>query len=158
MAENINFIPATELPEAVGDDVSVLCLENGEMKQKPANGFGSGGETPDMVITVGSTSNNGIQNGNYEITEGSVDAVFAAFRDGRYPIVKVRYSYGEIGTYQFTREEYYAKVCVYGESLFFSYITVDPYYRGNLYLHFCHMSSNGTVSHINSKMATLVSV
>lgn len=43
MAENINFISAAELPEATGEEVSVLCLENGEMKQKPANGLGSGG-------------------------------------------------------------------------------------------------------------------
>ena len=38
--EKINFIPANELPVAEGDEVSVLCLENGEMKQKPANGLG----------------------------------------------------------------------------------------------------------------------
>lgn len=43
MAENINFIPATELPEAVGDDVSVICLENGELKQKPGASIGGGG-------------------------------------------------------------------------------------------------------------------
>lgn len=41
--ENINFIYATNLPEATGDEVSVLCLENGEMKQKPASGLGGGG-------------------------------------------------------------------------------------------------------------------
>ena len=29
--ENINFIPATELPVAEGEEVSVLCVENGEM-------------------------------------------------------------------------------------------------------------------------------
>ena len=43
MAENINFISATELPEATGEEISVLCLGNGEMKQKPANGLGGGG-------------------------------------------------------------------------------------------------------------------
>ena len=43
MAGNINFISAAELPETTGEEVSVLCLENGEMKQKPANGFGGGG-------------------------------------------------------------------------------------------------------------------
>lgn len=41
--ETINFIPATQLPEAEGDEISVLCLENGEMKQKPAKGLGGGG-------------------------------------------------------------------------------------------------------------------
>ena len=43
MAENINFISAAELPEATGEEISVLCLENGEMKQRPANGLGGGG-------------------------------------------------------------------------------------------------------------------
>ena len=41
--ENINFISATQLPEAEGDEISVLCLENGEMKQKPAKTLGGGG-------------------------------------------------------------------------------------------------------------------
>lgn len=49
--ENINFIPANELPVAEGDEVNVICLENGEMKQKPANmGGGSGGASNVMVI------------------------------------------------------------------------------------------------------------
>lgn len=43
MSEKMNFIPANELPVAEGDEVSVLCLENGEMKQKPASGLGGGG-------------------------------------------------------------------------------------------------------------------
>ena len=42
MAEIINFISAAELPEATGEEVSVLCLENGEMKQKPGASFGGG--------------------------------------------------------------------------------------------------------------------
>lgn len=154
MAGNINLIPATELPEATGEEVSVLCLENGEMKQKPANGLG-GGEKPDMVITIASLSTSGAQSGNYEITEGSVAAVFAAVRGGRYPIVKVRYSYGEIGSYSFTREEYYASVGVYGESLCLSYLTYDAYSGGTLYLHYTNMLSDGTISHTRSYKATL---
>ena len=43
MAENINFISAAELPEATGEEVSVLCLENGEMKQKSGARLGGGG-------------------------------------------------------------------------------------------------------------------
>ena len=34
MAENINFISANELPEATGDEIEVLCVENGQMKRK----------------------------------------------------------------------------------------------------------------------------
>lgn len=65
MSENINFIPANELPEAEGDEVSVLCVENGELKQKSASGLGSSGGgvslagiikvTEDWKNTTGST-------------------------------------------------------------------------------------------------------
>ena len=41
--ENINFIPANQLPTTEAEEVSVLCLENGEMKQKAAKGLGGGG-------------------------------------------------------------------------------------------------------------------
>ena len=53
MAENINFISATELPEATGEEISVLCLENGAMKQKPANGLGGGGFMEVEIILSG---------------------------------------------------------------------------------------------------------
>lgn len=50
MAENINFIPANELPVAEGDEVSVLCLEGGELKQKP--GASLGGSKPTLTVRV----------------------------------------------------------------------------------------------------------
>jgi hypothetical protein len=34
MADNINFIPANELPEATSEEVSVLCVEDNELKLK----------------------------------------------------------------------------------------------------------------------------
>lgn len=37
------FISAASLPEATGDEVSVLCVENGALKQKAAKGLGGGG-------------------------------------------------------------------------------------------------------------------
>lgn len=40
MSENINFIPANELPLAEGYEVSVLCVEGGELKQKPGASLG----------------------------------------------------------------------------------------------------------------------
>lgn len=51
MAENIEFIPANELPEANGDEVSVLCLENGELKQKPGASLGGGGGNTPLCRT-----------------------------------------------------------------------------------------------------------
>lgn len=40
MSENVNLIPATELPEAEGNDLKFLCLENGQMKKKDVAGMG----------------------------------------------------------------------------------------------------------------------
>ena len=59
MTENkkINFIPSIELLEAVGDEISVLCIENGQMKQKTGSLRGGAyvidltGETLDPTAT-----------------------------------------------------------------------------------------------------------
>lgn len=48
MSEKIEFIPAKDLPVAEGDEVDVLCVENGELKRK--EGASLGGETLDIVI------------------------------------------------------------------------------------------------------------
>ena len=158
MTENINFISATELPEATGEEVSVLCLENGEMKQKPANGLG-GGETPDMVITVTEYSNTTANNGNYTITEGSVDAVFAAFRAGSYPIVKIRYYNGNNNAQTVLREEYNAYAYVYGEELQLAYTTLNPGgWDNEMYCHKCYMNSDGTMKSATTKKVTLTTV
>lgn len=77
MSENINFIPANELPVAEGDEVSVLCLENGELKQKAANGLGGGGNPEyDLVIRITLALNEaGLYVESHEIISGSYDAV-----------------------------------------------------------------------------------
>lgn len=154
MAKNINFISATELPEATGEEVSVLCLENGEMKQKPANGLG-GGEKPDMVITVNVMPNIQVSNGNYTITEGGVDAVFAAIRAGRYPIVKIRYYDGDNDGYIVMREEYNASVCTYGERLWVAYIAATAAVGISAYYHKLDMFGDGTLSTSYVKAITL---
>ena len=59
MAENINFISATELPEATGEEVSVLCLENGEMKQKSGASFGGGGFMEVDIVLSGDDFSSG---------------------------------------------------------------------------------------------------
>lgn len=92
MSENINFIPANELPVAEGEEVSVLCLEDGEMKQKPGASLG-GGEKADMVIALTapfSSSNPGSGNTTIAIEIGSLDAVAEALREGRPPVVKCK--------------------------------------------------------------------
>lgn len=48
MAENINFISANELPEATGDEIEVLCVENGQMKRKTGS-LGGGAYIIDLT-------------------------------------------------------------------------------------------------------------
>lgn len=99
MSENINFIPATELPVAEGEEVSVLCLENGEMKQKPASGLG-GGEKADMVIALTAPFDSAPPTADtttITIESGSLEAVAAALAEGRPPVVKCKRYYVKNG-------------------------------------------------------------
>lgn len=43
MADNINLIPAAELPLTEAEEVDVLCVENGELKRKAGANLGGGG-------------------------------------------------------------------------------------------------------------------
>lgn len=89
MSKNINFIPATELPEAEGDEVSVLCLENGELKQKAASGLGSGGGNTNYDIVVRIVTSYDEENNEVtataNIVSGSFDAVVQKLDAGVIP-------------------------------------------------------------------------
>lgn len=60
MSENINFIPAAELPITAAKEVDVLCVENGELKRKAGANLGGGGYVihvqPDDLIREDSTT------------------------------------------------------------------------------------------------------
>lgn len=84
MSKNINFIPATDLPVAEGDEVSVLCLENGAMKQKPASGLGGGGGY-DAVIKFTRDPDN--EWDTLTLESGDYAAVYAKIMDGEFPSV-----------------------------------------------------------------------
>ena len=79
MTENINFIPATELPEATGEEVSVLCIENGEMKQKP--GASIGGKEWDMRIRFN------LIDGTYELIDGTYQQVLSKINNDVSPTI-----------------------------------------------------------------------
>ena len=79
MAETINFIPATELPEATGEEVSVICLENGELKQKP--GASIGGKGWDMRIRYNSID------GSCEIVDGTYQQVVSKINNDVSPTI-----------------------------------------------------------------------
>lgn len=96
MTENIEFIPAHELPATEGNEVSVLCVENGELKQKPANGLG-GGEKADLVIALRCPAADIVapneENTSVTVESGSLEAVVEALRAGRPPVVKCKRFY-----------------------------------------------------------------
>lgn len=80
MSEKINFIPANELPVAEGDEVFVLCVENNELKQKPANGL-CGSNTP-LLLDADSAE-------SYQNDSSYGDAALEAIKSGRNILVRV---------------------------------------------------------------------
>lgn len=63
MSDNIHFISAADLPEAEGEEVEVLCVENGELKKKAASGLG--GADADIFANITITS--------YDVEDGSCE-------------------------------------------------------------------------------------
>ena len=125
MAENINFISAAELPEATGEEVSVLCLENGEMKQKPANGLGG---DVDAVIDLGiytDTANlSDLAGGSVPV--GTVKMIEAKIAAGEMPKLKgiITYQYYDMmykSIFEFTA------VGTYGADQVRCYCDIMPY-------------------------------
>jgi hypothetical protein len=74
--KNREFISAANLPVTEAEDVSVLCLENGALKQKPANGLGgnSGGGGFDLIMA--SIWRNDINNRVPSIVNGDYNAIY----------------------------------------------------------------------------------
>ena len=73
---NIEFIPAKDLPTTEGNEVDVLCVENGELKRK-AISLGGDPEYDLILSVVGGWDE---ESGNqtvieYEVIQGSYDAV-----------------------------------------------------------------------------------
>ena len=68
MAENIELIAASDLPEATSDTVDVLCVEDGELKRKAGASLGGGGG---YVVKLPSDAD--IESGEIAITDVSYD-------------------------------------------------------------------------------------
>lgn len=137
MAENIEFIPANELPVAESEEVSVLCLENGEMKQKP--GASLGGEKADLVLRVNNHSSNfGLD--HVSIVSGSVEALYNAFEEGRVPNVEVEIvATKDINSWIVVRSRVKANVIFYGDIAWITFIHVSA---GTTEPTFCRISFN----------------
>ena len=148
MAKNINFISATELPEATGEEVSVLCLENGEMKQKPANGLGGGGvdlelSVPEYSVTETYTTD------DINIVSGSIESVMQKVNNGETVNIVVKHVYG-IGTNYANQVLYDVEgVSTYGESIYIEYRNREmrQYTSGilKMYMHTIRLSPDGTL-------------
>jgi hypothetical protein len=97
-----------------------------------------------MVIQVDGSSSNYIKDGNYYIAEGSVADVFSAFREGRTPIVKIRYSHSD-SSYSSVIEEYSAAAWIYGESFTLAYDNSDPGNWNRLSRNVLYLDSTGKI-------------
>lgn len=65
MAENIELIAAKDLPTTEAEEVSVLCIDNGELKRKPGASFGGGGYIT-VADEAGTENNEAIINESYD--------------------------------------------------------------------------------------------
>lgn len=153
MAENINFISVTELPEATGEEVSVLCLENGEMKQKPANGLGGGGgvdlelSVPEYTVTKTYTTD------NINIIFGSIESVMQKVNNGEPVNIVVRTDRSNGPGYVHQQLYDVVEVSTYGESIYLCYRNRDmrSFDAGTfrVYTHTLQLSPDGTLMHHN---------
>lgn len=66
MAENIELIAAANLPTTEAEEVSVLCLDNGELKQKPGASFCGGGGYVVVANELDIESASGVVNESYD--------------------------------------------------------------------------------------------
>lgn len=150
-----------EVVETPTDTANVLIEEDGVIKKAPKTAVGgasTGSVEPDMVITINGYSSQVINNGIFSITDGSVENVFSAFHEGRYPIIKVRFCQNENTAYTAIREEYNASVCTYGENLWIQLITTDPYSAENINCQCIYLNSDGSLSSATLAKAKLTSV
>lgn len=96
MSENIEFISAKDLPEATGEEVSVICLENGEMKQKPGASLG-GGEW-DIVLDCGTVENADPSTINWDVMsvpEDAYDIALNKLRSGKRLLILLTWVVGD---------------------------------------------------------------
>lgn len=103
--KKIELIPASELPVAEGDEVSVLCVEDGELKQKPAKGLGGGGGGSHWIMNTSTDQ----YNSGAIVSEGLYEALENMFANGiPVPVTafmpqsdgSVTCRYGEINSYK----------------------------------------------------------
>lgn len=104
MSENINFIPANELPELEAETVDVLAVdpETGEMGKKSVASLGSGGGFMEVEIVL---SSDNFYSGTATFSK-TYDEIKAALDSGCFVI-------GWVKTAQFTGEEHnYSPGCM----------------------------------------------
>ena len=146
MAENINFISATELPEATGEEVSVLCLENGEMKQKPANGLGGGVDAVIDLGTYSDTANLSDLTGG-SVPVGTVKMIEAKIAAGEMPKLKGIIAYQYYDSMEKSIFEFTA-VGVYGPNQVRCYCDIMPY--SGHYSLFAYLRDDDVVGGVDS--------
>lgn len=93
MAENIEFISAAALPTTEAESVEVLCLENGALKKKAADGLGGGGSIFIIDTTADDYSTSNTAYGD-KVKEALLSGKTIYFFDGT--------DYGTIGSFSIT--------------------------------------------------------
>lgn len=151
MAYEFKKLSEAEVVETPADTANVLIEEDGVIKKTPKTAVGGAGVEAgveaDMVIYVRQSSAGSIEvtSDNYTIGEGSVDAVFDAIREGRPPVVKVRYKSSNLSAYTAMVNDYTAYVYTYGEGLWIKYIATTWESSNSWYGCFMAINSDGSL-------------
>ena len=136
MAYNFKSIADVDVVEAPAETANVLIEENGVIKKAPKTSVG-GGEKFDLVITIAAEPNVKITADTCTITEGSVEAVFNAIRDGRTPNVKMKFCklMEQVGnTWEvISAIELFPQIQVYGERLWVLYSAMTGNFVSKMY-------------------------
>ena len=91
MSEKIEFIPAKDLPVAEGDEVDVLCVENGELKRKEGTSLG-GSNNYDLVVEHRYTYMGSVT--TFNVVTGSYETILEKLRNGNEVTGLLKYSFG----------------------------------------------------------------
>ena len=96
------FIAAKDLPVAEGDEVDVLCVENGELKRKEGASLG---DKYDLVLETASYLSTGVDYSPEDITvvSGSVSSCIEKMLVGEIPAVKIKALYQYYYDYTFSQ-------------------------------------------------------
>ena len=123
MAYNFKSIADVEVVAEPAESANVLIEENGVIKKTSKTAVG--GAEADLIIGINGHIEGATLN-NISIVSGSVEAVYAAFENGKIPAVEVQIIVPPTtDSYIRTARKIPAQIIFYGDELFVAFVSTD---------------------------------